>query len=243
MRVEHRVSGCPYKRHSCKRRTDRFAQPRSTPQTDFITFPIMLSPTSQSPPRQQSSISHESPVYPKKVHSSRSYQSGLLGDARFAVLEDLGSSIPEVPLQDFMKFLAPPQPQFNVVAAMNTLKLDTILSASDRWTAFDNQPKDQRAVENDVFKPITNIFEKVVDAIIKHSDTDLTEDCCSIDFLQNPNGTPKSEDRHNISRPDGYLLVKDRLDKHAVSWADVVLSCEYKKQGGDEQLDDVSLLL
>jgi len=165
----------------------------------------------------------------------------LLEDARFAVLEDLGSSIPEVSLQDFLKFLAPPQPQFDVVATISTLKSDTIISASGRWTAFNNEPKDQRVAENDVFNPITNIFEKVVDAIIKHSDTDLTEDCCSIDFLQNPNGTPKSEDRHNSSRPDGYLLVKDRLDKHAVSWADVVLSCEYKKQGGDEQLDDVSL--
>jgi hypothetical protein len=165
----------------------------------------------------------------------------LLEDARFAVLEDLGSSIPEVPLQDFMKFLVPPQPQFDVVATINTLKSDIILSASGRWTVFDNEPKDQRAAGNDVFKPITNIFKKVVDAIIKHSDTDLTGDCSLINFLQNPNSTPKSEDRHNSSRHDGYMLVKDRLDKRAVSWADVVLSCEYKKQGGDEQLDDVRL--
>jgi hypothetical protein len=201
----------------------------------------MLPPISQSPPRQQGSISHESPVYAKKVHSSRSYKSGLLKDTRFAVLKDLGSSIPEVSLQDFLKFLAPPQPQFNVVATINMLKSDTIISASGRWTAFNNEPKDQRVTENDVFNLISNIFEKVVDAIIKHSDTDLTEDCCLINFLQNPNGTLKLEDRHNSSRPDGYLLVKDRLDKHAVSWADVVLSCEYKKQGGNEQLDDVSL--
>ena len=201
----------------------------------------MLSPPSQSPPRQQGSINHASPVYAKKVHSSHSYQSGLLEDARFAVLEDLGSSITEVPLQDFMKFLAPPQPQFDVDATINTLKSDILLSASGRWAVFDKEPKDQRAVENDVFRPITNIFKKVVDAIIKHSDPDLTKDRCSIDFLQNPNGTPKSEDRHNSSRPDGYLLVKNRLEEHTVSWADVVLSCEYKKQGSDEQLDDVSL--
>jgi hypothetical protein len=91
------------------------------------------------------------------------------------VLEDLGSSIPEVPLQDFIKFLAPPQPQFDVGATINTLKSDIILSTSCRWAAFDKEPKDQRAVENDVFRPITNIFEKVVDAIIKHSDSDLTK--------------------------------------------------------------------
>jgi hypothetical protein len=96
----------------------------------------------------------------KKVHSSRSYQSGLLKDTRFVVLEDLGSSISDVPLQNFMKFLVPPQPQFDVVATINALKSDIILSASGRWTPFDNEPKDQRAVENDIFKPITNIFEK-----------------------------------------------------------------------------------
>ena len=106
-------------------------------QTDFITFPIMLPPISQSPPRQQGSISHKSPVYAKKVHSSRSYQSGLLEDPRFAVLEDLGSSIPEVSLQDFMQFLVPPQPQFDVVATMNMLKSDVILSTSGQWMAFE----------------------------------------------------------------------------------------------------------
>jgi hypothetical protein len=51
---------------------------------------------------------------------------------------------------------------------------------------------------------------------------------------------PKSADRHNATRPDGYLLVKDKVQPGIVSWADVVLSCEYKRENGDEELDDVS---
>jgi hypothetical protein len=78
----------------------------------------------------------------------------------YSKTQDLQASL------DFIKFLAPPQPQFDVGATINILKSDIILSASGRWAAFDKDPKDQRAVENVIFKPITNIFEKVVDAIL-----------------------------------------------------------------------------
>jgi len=199
----------------------------------------MSSPTPQAPSRQKGLITHESPVRAKAVHSSHSYQNGLLEDARLAVLQDLGTSIPEIPLQTFIAFLTPPKPQFYICVPVNALKSESILSASGRWSAFDKEPKDQLGHENDVFKPMTNIFTKVVNAIIKHSD--LTDSRCSIDFLQNPNSAPKSAERHTATKPDGYLLVKDRLEQGVVSWADVVLSCEYKKEGGDEQLDDVRL--
>jgi hypothetical protein len=50
-----------------------------------------------------------------------------------------------------------------------------------------------------------------------------------------------SADRHNAIRPDGYLLVKDRMQGETVSWAGVVISYEYKRKNGNEQLDDVSV--
>ena len=71
-----------------------------------------LKPT--SPPRQQVLLSHDSPVHAKRVHNSRSYQSGQLEDARLVVLEELGTRIPQITLQDFMDFLAPPQPEFDI---------------------------------------------------------------------------------------------------------------------------------
>lgn len=210
---------------------------------DAPPFPIMSFPNSQSPPKQHTTLSHESPVHAKKVHSSRSYQNGLLDDARLAVLEDLGSRIPEITLQAFIDFLAPPQPAFNIEATMEMLKSDRegILAASGRWTAYEKEPKDQTGKEDAIFKPMPDIFKKVVDAIIANSSFNLTSPDCSTDFLQNPTMAPMSADRHNATRPDGYLLVKDRIQRETVSWADVVLSCEYKCKDGNEQLDDVSV--
>jgi hypothetical protein len=169
----------------------------------------------------------------------------LLDDARLAVLEDLGSRIPEITLQSFMDFLAPPQPDFNICATMETLMsdLEGILTASDGWTTFEKKPKDQIGKEDAIFKPVSDIFRKVVAAVIKNLTSNLTAKSCSIDFLQNPTMAPKSADRHNASRPDGYMLVKDRFQEETISWAVVVLSCEYKRKEGDEDLDDVTIHL
>ena len=157
------------------------------------------------------------------------------------MLEDLGSCIPEIPFQTFMDHLAPPQPDFDVEATMQTLNSSSILTSLDRWTVFDKSPKDQNCPEDAAFKPIPDIFKKVVDAMILNSQTKLTKEHCSIDFLQNPNRAPTSAERYNASRPDGYMVVNDRLNAEVISWSDVVLSWGYKRKDGDEELDDVSV--
>ena len=166
----------------------------------------------------------------------------LTVSAELRVLEDLGSCIPEIPFQTFLDHLAPPKPDFDIDAPMKSLKSarPSIITASDRWTMFDKVPKDQDCSEDAAFKPIPEIFAKVVEAIIANSHAKLTKHDRSIDFLQNPNRAPTSTERHNASRPDGYLLVKNRKPG-PVLWADVVLSCEYKRKDGDEELDDVSI--
>ena len=200
----------------------------------------MSSPNPQSPSRQQEGLSHESPVRVKNVHSNPSYQNDLLEDARLAVLDDLGSCIPEIPFRTFMDHLAPPQPNFDLEATITSLKSASILTAIDRWTVFDKAPKDRDCSEDAAFKPIPDIFTQVVDEIVANSQSKLTKADRSTDFVQNPSRAPTSVERHNASRPDGYLLVKDRKPG-SVSWADVVLSCEYKRKDGDEELDDVSI--
>jgi predicted dithiol-disulfide oxidoreductase (DUF899 family) len=50
--------------------------------------------------------------------------------------------------------------------------------------------------------------------------------------------TPISDERENISRPDGCMLLKSRTGE-GIQWADIALSCEYKVKDGDNQLDDV----
>ncbi|KAF9507779.1 hypothetical protein BS47DRAFT_1385014 [Hydnum rufescens UP504] len=121
---------------------------------------------------------------------------------------------------------------------MNALKSTPggILSASGRWETFSKEPKDQSGGEEAVFKPITNIFDNIVTAIITTSE--LTTDNCSVEIVQNPSRAPTSAERYNATRPDGYLLLKDRSDRAGVSWADIALSCEYKRGDGTNDLDD-----
>jgi hypothetical protein len=200
-----------------------------------------MAPLPESPPRQQAApVIHESPVHAKKVHSSRSYQNDQLVDARLVVLEELGPEVPQVTLDTFMDFLAPPKPDFDIEATMDLLNSRGVFSPSGRWKEFTKEPKDQSGGEDKVFKPMTHIFDSVVDAIISTPNSRLTADNCLIDFLQNPTIAPTSSERRNTAKPDGYFLLKDRSDKNTISWADVVLSCEYKLKGRREDLDDVS---
>jgi hypothetical protein len=62
-----------------------------------------------------------------------------------AVLEDLGSHVPETMLQTFMNFLAPPRPDYDINATMDILKSmpGGILSACGRWKALVEEPNDQ----------------------------------------------------------------------------------------------------
>jgi hypothetical protein len=172
------------------------------------------------------------------------YQNDDLEEARLDVLHDLGSAVPQVTLQTFMDFLAPPRPDFDIEATINELRSmpGGILSASGRWEAYNEEPKDQSGGEGAVFNPLTEIFNKIVAAVIASSNSKLTALDRSVEFAQNPSRAPTSADRYNATRPDRYLLVKDRLDRETTSWADIVLSCEYKREDGMDQLDDVSIL-
>jgi hypothetical protein len=181
----------------------------------------------------------------KKVHSNHSYQIDDLEEARLAVLEDLGSSIPMIPFQTFLNHLAPPQPDFDLEATMKSLKLGStpVLTSSNRWSKFAKAPKDSQGSEDEIFSPIPDIFLEVVVAIIANSGGKLKKDMCTVDFLQNPSRAPTSAERHNGSRPDGYLMLKDRIKEifkdETIFWADIALSCEYKRKDGSDDLDDV----
>ena len=157
------------------------------------------------------------------------------------MLEDLGATIPQVSLQDFIAHLAPPQPHFDLEATVRALDADPegLLPPDSRWKAFDVDPKDQNGTEDTIFQPLPEIFNKVVEKITANSM--LAADNCLVEFLHNPTMAPTSIERHNMTRPDGYLVLKDGGNGKLVSWADVLLSCEYKRKDGPEDLDDVSI--
>ncbi len=90
---------------------------------------------------------------------------------------------------------------------------------------------------------MTHIFDSVIEVIIATPNSRLTADKCLIDFLQNLTTALTLSERHNTAKPGGYFLVKDWSDKNTISWADVVLSCEYKLKDLCEDLDDVVSLV
>jgi hypothetical protein len=87
-----------------------------------------------------------------KSTMSYSYSNGELDGFTQAVLDDLGQHVPLVTFQDFLDHLAPHQPKFNLEATMERLKRDPegIIPHTGRWSAFNQDPKDQPAHEGSV---------------------------------------------------------------------------------------------
>ena len=210
-------------------------------------LPQSLTMTSHSPSRQQNLFTRDSPVHVKSGQSIHSDHSDVQEEPRSA-LQDLGLSIPVIPYQTFLDHLAPPQPDFDLDSTIQSLKLgsEPVLTSSNQWTMFTNSPKNSQGSEYTIFSPIPEIFTKVVVAIIANSGGKINEDKNIVDFLQNPSRTPTSAERNKGSRPDGYLVFKDRIKvmskggrKEDIRWGDIALSWEYKRKGGVNELDDV----
>ncbi len=205
--------------------------------------------TSQTPPRKQTALPHDSPPRVNNFHSDPSYQSAILEKARVAILLDLGLYIPMISFEDFLKYLAPPQPDFDLEATTRSLKLrsDPVLASRNRRSKFLKASKDSQGSKDRVFSPVPEIFTKVVAAVVANSHGKLTEENRTIDFLQNPSRAPTSTERHDDSRPDGYFVLKHRDkvmskdgEREDIRWDDIALSCEYKIEDGNDDLDDVS---
>jgi hypothetical protein len=188
-------------------------------------------------------LPHETPVCLKSVHSDFSCQSDNLDEARHAVLQDLGSSIPEISFEDFLDYLAPPLPAFDIKKTMALLESGpnpTIISKSKRWSGFPKNPKDSGSVEIETFSPMLDIFSDIVAAIEKTAKKKADR---TVDFLQLPHRAPVSlSERRNKTKPDGYLVLKNR-NKGAsdIFWVDIVLSCEYKLNDSKDDLSDVRI--
>jgi hypothetical protein len=157
----------------------------------------------------------------------------------------MGSYAPTIPFQTFLDYLAPPQPEFDLNATMQSLKLgsEPVLTSSNRWSKFAKAPRHSQGPDDGVFSPLPEIFTKVVLAIIANSDGKLKDDNRTVDFLQNScqiSTSAERDDETQESRPDGYLVLKD-AKKEDILWADIVLSCEYKREDGSDDLDDVRI--
>lgn len=193
-----------------------------------------------TPPQQNQGFINDNPPAPKSVSSNRAYQTDELDDARLAVLQDLGETVPQITLKDFMEHVAPRQPDFDLEGTLKTLRKGpkpTLSPQSGRWAAFEKEvPANQTDHEDAVFKPLVTIGKKVVKAIIANSPS---KNESTAELTHNPTFTPFSE-RTNATKPDGYFLLRERSHPDGSAWADIALLCEYKKHSSDADIYDVS---
>lgn len=78
-----------------------------------------------------------------------------------------------------------------------------------------------------------------MDTIVANSDLATTP--ILVQFLHKPGKTlGSSGSKQNTSKPGGYLVLKQRLEKDGVLWPDIVIPCEYKNNNEKDCLIDVS---
>ena len=155
-----------------------------------------------------------------------------------------------IPFRTFLDHLAPHQPDFDLDATMISLRSgsEPALTSSNRWSKFADAPNDSQDSEDEVLSPMPDIFTKVVLAIVTSSGGKLADRKRTVDFLQNPSRAPTSGERRNKSRPDGYLVLRDRHKmmsndgkEENILWGDIALSCEYKRNDTWFDLNDVGI--
>ncbi|KAI0916615.1 hypothetical protein AcW1_010385 [Taiwanofungus camphoratus] len=160
--------------------------------------------------------------HPSWCTQDPSYLDGDLEEGRVAVIQELGESIFEVSVQFFLDNIFPPlRPEFDLDRVIQTLKDQNDILQSGRWRSFPVNPAASWSNENVTFKPLEDMVRQIAMA------GGLGGNGRLLDFENNPNHTPKSELRDSTSRPDGYLILRDKQD--GVHWTDIALCAEYKK--------------
>jgi hypothetical protein len=195
----------------------------------------------------QAVLNPDTIVVPKQT-SSGAYLRGGLQMRRDAVMDDLGSSVPEVSVEFFFKSAAP-QVQAIDTAALKAKLVHSGHIANNRWDVFKKDPTDANVHEDMAFNP----FGKVIEQIVEYSG--LYPSDKQLDFVQNPHQAPHSE-RSNSTRPDSFLVRRLRNSQTPrrsgseeqdispnILWDDIAVSGEYKKKAGDKELDDVGFAI
>ncbi|KAI6000173.1 hypothetical protein F5J12DRAFT_951389 [Pisolithus orientalis] len=116
---------------------------------------VMLPPTKPTTP--------DTLTRPKQT-SLTGYHSGDLALSRMAVLNDLGA-IPQVSLDYFKSAALPPLHAEISIAEIKTstsLEASQVLSQDSGWTAFKKEPKVSGVSEEQVFGPLSAVFEAIV---------------------------------------------------------------------------------
>lgn len=141
--------------------------------------------------------------------SSRSYQSGNLGEMRQAVREHIGPNVVEISFEDFAKkYLPSLKSGFKIRAITQLLTEKELFSSTKKVLAhFDDEPKRSKEREENVLEPLSGIFEEI--CRLASLDSEAIEPEYFFGML--PNYMPYA-DVSMEHRPDGSFIPKSKKE-------------------------------
>ncbi|KAL5520234.1 hypothetical protein ACEPAG_9447 [Sanghuangporus baumii] len=142
---------------------------------------------------------------------SPDYQDGDVESMRDSVIRDLGPTIPEVSLDQFVdNFLPRLQDGIDIAAVVSLLEQENIFSARDKVLEdFRVSPSKQQAHEDKVFYPLAAICESICRLALASVPQLRGHRNFLLAVL--PYYTPTSE-RNSSTRPDALLYCKDKVE-------------------------------
>ena len=117
----------------------------------------------------------ETPPVVRQVGSGI-YHAGRLEKARTAVIEDLGTWIPEIPIEFMLDHILPPV-RCDYDAVKRKLKNSKRI-LKGQWAGFPTDPKSSKLHENKVFCPLEQVFADIAkharDSVMRFSARDVS---------------------------------------------------------------------
>ncbi|KAG1809747.1 uncharacterized protein HD556DRAFT_1280479, partial [Suillus plorans] len=182
--------------------------------------------TPHTPPSQKSQLPPPDTA-PIARHTSQSdYRTGDLKLGREAVLADLGRYL-QVPFISLAKCVGSmPSPQRLQDMRDDLIQREILTDNDPKWKAF-IRPANLKRSEEKTFEPLKEIISGILNQVPD----------CGVSYESNPNEIPISE-RHNTSRPDGYLVRANDRTAPRMHWFDIGVPFEFKKERDARAVQD-----
>ena len=200
-----------------------------------VTLPVMADLDPKTPPQQFHTL-HETPAVAKRTHDA-DYRHGSLGQGRIAVLEEL-CSVQEVTIEWFLSNLIPERFRGEKMGPSVLTDVTGSLSKSEMtggcWSAFPIEPSKSQLPETTAFAPFKSVVDAISAAVSRLKPTST--------YQSTPERAPLSV-RSNATRPDGAFVLTQSTTQTLSEWWNIVCALEFKKTDGEEDRNDVSLLI
>ncbi|KAJ3711442.1 hypothetical protein DFJ43DRAFT_1008911 [Lentinula guzmanii] len=184
-----------------------------------------------TPPSLASVQSPETPARPKTASSATFRTDPKLLNKLNELVSGLPEFISEISVNDYFKHVLPPLPSHlenRVGEVCNILNENgTYNTTTHRWTQFPQDPDAQSSHETQIFLPLAEIFDAIVQAV-QQLEPGLEP---NFKLVVDSHATPMSK-RGGDMRPDGYFKITDKALNEMRKKCEVLM----KKEGWEDDI-------